>query len=197
MPIVHGDIRAANIRIDTELHRSILELPYEHWTHHASTTYHVTHNDIARHLAPEQLDGPSSWSESISESTDVYSLAMTLLELMTGAAPFADVASAKDVISAVQRGLRPLVPAETVERMFRSSHHELQVSNSPDPTFVNAEIISTVSTSRKANIPLRDAIKSLNGLLAMMWAQLPEQRPAAHQVESRFEELARLEEEIV
>jgi serine/threonine protein kinase len=195
VPIVHGDIRAANVRIDPELRTSILELPFERWMHHASTTYHVTHNDIARHLAPEQLHTSSAWSESISKSTDIYSLAMTLLELVTDAAPFANVASTEDVISAVRRGIRPVVPAESVERMLRLARNEHCTPDSPVPAFENTEVISTPSTmSNKASVPLRDAMASFAGLLAMMWAQIPEQRPSAQQVESRFEELVRLEE---
>lgn len=123
---------------------------------------------------------------------------MTLLELMTGTTPFTDVVSTEDVISAVQRGIRPVVPTESVEHMFRLACHERRMPDSRDSATENTEIISTTSTGRnKTSVSLRDAMTSFSGLLAMMWAQLPEQRPSAQQVESRFEELVQLEESVL
>lgn len=226
MPIVHGDIRAANIHIDPEHSTAVLELPYERWTHRASTTYHITHNDISRHLAPEQIALPSGsaspWSQTISKPADIYALGMTLLELMTGSSPFADISNPAVVVSAVQDGNRPSVPARSLARVFStfrsssssessesdhidghydlerggvSGHFQQSQSLEGDPTGQTTFSTSLGGEQNEQGRPaqLHVAMTSLASLLQMMWAQHPSRRPSAQQVESRFEELAQFE----
>lgn len=226
MPIVHGDIRAANIHIDPEYSAAVLELPYERWTHRASTTYHITHNDISRHLAPEQIALPSgsapAWSQTISKSADIYALGMTLLELMTGSSPFAEINNPAVVVRAVQDGNRPSIPARSLARVFSAfhsssssessafdnndGHYDLergragghfQQSQSLEDGLTGQTSLSTpIAGEQNVQVPpaqLRVAMSSLAALLEMMWAQHPNRRPSAQQVESRFEELAQFE----
>ncbi|KAF8305618.1 kinase-like protein [Clavulina sp. PMI_390] len=214
-PLVHGDIRAANIRVDPDSHEAVLELPMERWVHRASTTYHITHNDIGRHLAPEQLPardnpdaGMSAWSDSLSKSADVFSLGMTLFELMTGAAPFADMEDVSSVTRAVAVGDRPRVPStadlakffminrdidiressssSTSSYSYTSSHTHVDLEGGYMPiSTVEDEPVDEDNTSNE----MRTAMTSLLGLLETMWAQNPAQRPSAPQVEARLQEL--------
>lgn len=127
------------------------------------------------------------WSEALSKATDIYSLSITIIELLTGSPPFTEprladfgevrVLEISKMLAAVVAGARPRIVFEDVAPLFQSS------PNAPTPTPVSARTHLIVS-----------AVTSLVRQLEFMWAQDPAMRPSADQVAERFEELARFEE---
>lgn len=73
-----------------------------------------THTNIrdggrSRFLAPELSSGPDTFRTS--QESDIYSLAMTFLNLCTRNHPFSECARELEAVRAAEQGIRPIRPA--------------------------------------------------------------------------------------
>ncbi|CCA66855.1 hypothetical protein PIIN_11716 [Serendipita indica DSM 11827] len=110
--IVHGNVRCANILVSPEEKPLVchfgLSKMVEDVTETAAQTTLSTEPNYSRYLAPELIRGDIT---SPRKSTDVYSLAMTILECLTLERPFAnrkrDALVIRDVIVLNLRPSRP------------------------------------------------------------------------------------------
>ncbi|THU86153.1 kinase-like protein [Dendrothele bispora CBS 962.96] len=108
--IVHGDIRGANILVTDDLRCCLADfgLSISLETQMMATTTGKM-KGCFRWLAPECLD-PSSYTASERNnrpSRDIYAFGCTVLEIITGAPPFADKKMDGAVLLDVIRGIRP------------------------------------------------------------------------------------------
>jgi len=109
-PIAHGHLKASNIMIndngdpllgDFGLSKSLKNIAGQPMTE-------VQGVNSFRWFAPEMLDGDTL----ISTHSDIYSFAMTVLELMTGEVPFKHIRRATSVPMALTDGQRPERPTD-------------------------------------------------------------------------------------
>jgi serine/threonine protein kinase len=80
----------------------------DHYTKNATTASSTAHGTL-RWMAPELFDLDAS-SYILTESTDVYALAMVFLEALTGKLPFSELTPDFKVPTAVGKGNRPRRP---------------------------------------------------------------------------------------
>jgi len=110
-PIVHGDIKGANVLIDydfkplladfglSKIMENITQVPF-------SQTQGVS--DSYRWFAPELCSAPGI----LSKESDMFSYGMMVLELMTGNPPFSSIKRVTEVLLTIQRGERPARPLD-------------------------------------------------------------------------------------
>ncbi|KLO11001.1 kinase-like protein [Schizopora paradoxa] len=106
-PITHGHLKASNIMINANgdpLLADLKLLEFKEYYYSGPTEYDHIHSSV-RWFAPEMPDGDSTHS-------DIYSLAMTVLELMTGQVPFNQTRRTTSVLIAATDGLRPERPTD-------------------------------------------------------------------------------------
>lgn len=110
-PFTHGDIRSRNIRIDLEENAILWDFDLTHARHQLCVidNLHPPKVGPVRHTAPEILCS-SSPSHLPTLATDIYSLAMTMLELATLRTPFAEHVNGYTAMHAGVRGERPRRP---------------------------------------------------------------------------------------
>ncbi|KAH8100929.1 kinase-like domain-containing protein [Cristinia sonorae] len=94
--IVHGDLRAANILIDSDWTVKLADFGLSLFADGTSNHYASARGGSMRWLAPEIID-PEAFGVESSRSTyasDVYSFACTCMELYTSEAPFSGLSEA-------------------------------------------------------------------------------------------------------
>ncbi|KAJ7846469.1 kinase-like domain-containing protein [Mycena leptocephala] len=105
-PIVHADIRGANILVTSDLRCCLADFGLAAATEITITS--VRKQGAEAWMAPELLDEiPPGTSPS--PTRDIYAFGCTLLEMFTGKRPFAGVSS-RTVMLKVSRGERPSRP---------------------------------------------------------------------------------------
>ncbi|KAF9646900.1 kinase-like protein [Thelephora ganbajun] len=112
--IVHGDLRSTNILVDANGSPRLSGFGLCSITKHTNSVNASTPNDgsMVRYCAPELLD--TNWVTQVEKKkptnkSDVYSLSMVIVELVTGKVPFPDLTDAHITIG-VPKGIRPPKP---------------------------------------------------------------------------------------
>ncbi|KAF8627079.1 hypothetical protein AX15_004557 [Amanita polypyramis BW_CC] len=111
-PVVHGDLRAANVFVDNERHAVIADYELVHIIGPQDFTSYKPAG-TARWIAPEltlaedDYDGPK-----YSKASDIFALAMTIMEVVTGEVPFASKKQDIAVMRLISEGKRPDLPVE-------------------------------------------------------------------------------------
>jgi len=112
--IVHGNLKASNVLIQDDGVACLSDIQLSSIT---STTHFTTAGIAggARHIAPEIMNPPDDEDEEedgVKHTTksDVYSFAMTSLEILTGQPPFHNIKLDSVVIAKVVKGTRPERP---------------------------------------------------------------------------------------
>ncbi|TFK46551.1 kinase-like protein [Heliocybe sulcata] len=110
--VVHGDLRGANVLIDSSSTRHHVRLTDFGLAAIAESTPSTRSGGSIRWMAPELLD-PEFFgltTSSRSQEADVFSFAMLCIEIYTQRPPFADTPSDGAVVLSVIRGKRPRRP---------------------------------------------------------------------------------------
>jgi len=109
--IVHGDLRGANILIDSDWTVKLADFGLSLFAEGTSNSFGSARGGAVRWLAPELIDPESFGVESTrpTYASDVYSFACTVIELYTSEAPFAR-SSEVAVLGLVLGGKRPERP---------------------------------------------------------------------------------------
>ncbi|KAL0959682.1 hypothetical protein HGRIS_011380 [Hohenbuehelia grisea] len=118
--IVHGDLRGANILVDSSWHARIADFGLSVLSE-ATINNSETSNSAgaARWMAPE-LHDPEAFDlprHQKTKASDVYAFGCTCLELYSHKPPFHDVRNPTTVVLKVLRGERPTIPASVTRRM--------------------------------------------------------------------------------
>ncbi|EDR02190.1 uncharacterized protein LACBIDRAFT_309898 [Laccaria bicolor S238N-H82] len=111
-PIVHGDLRGANVLIDSAGHAVVADYGLASIMDSAEFTSIKTAG-TCRWTAPEIMDPPASGDIPLPQFTvksDVFSYAMTVFEIFAGERPFNEKKSDSSVIFAILNGNRPTLP---------------------------------------------------------------------------------------
>ncbi|KAJ4490796.1 kinase-like domain-containing protein [Lentinula aciculospora] len=114
-PIIHGDIRGANILITDDFHCCLadfgLALVTESPSLHEKS---LTLRGSVRWMAPEILD-PSLSHLIQPRARDIYAFGCTVVEILSEKPPFPNIKYDVAVISQVLRGFQPEIPASLTE----------------------------------------------------------------------------------
>ncbi|KAJ3723839.1 kinase-like domain-containing protein [Lentinula raphanica] len=112
-PVVHGDIKGANILISDDFHCCLADFGLSILdTQSVNPTHSTTLQGSLRWLAPEFINPSSSFRpiQGKLTSRDIYAFGCTVCELLTGEPPFShhtmDISVAIDVLN----GVRPILP---------------------------------------------------------------------------------------
>ncbi|MCU1396073.1 MAG: putative serine/threonine protein kinase [Ilumatobacteraceae bacterium] len=87
--VIHRDLRPANLAFGEDRHAQILDVGLSRYV--AETTWAdptAAGIDAARYASPEQARGATVANGTLTSATDVYSLALVLVEAVTGQVPF-------------------------------------------------------------------------------------------------------------
>jgi len=119
--VVHGDLRGSNVLMDGEEHPRICDYGLAFIIEPSEFTSIKTAG-ACRWTAPEIMNPPedaTSTNEPLAlftKESDVYALAMTVLEIFTGKIPFSQKKNDSSVIFAVLDGGRPELPHSLKEQ---------------------------------------------------------------------------------
>ncbi|KAF8310706.1 kinase-like protein, partial [Clavulina sp. PMI_390] len=114
-PIVHGDIHARNILVDSEGEGLLCDFGLSRIKHEPTrTTTGALEGGKLRHLAPELLMLQPNQPFRSTPASDCYAFGMTILELATLQKPFVEYHNKQAASNAARNGLRPEQPLAKV-----------------------------------------------------------------------------------
>ncbi|KAH8833074.1 kinase-like domain-containing protein [Flagelloscypha sp. PMI_526] len=110
-PIVHGDVRGANILVQDDLTCCLADFGLARISDTQPLTGSSTSapQGSARWCAPEVF-APESFPDAPKEKRDVFAFACTVVEIYSGKAPFAQIPTEYQVLVEIPKGKRPLRP---------------------------------------------------------------------------------------
>ncbi|KAJ3932141.1 MAG: kinase-like domain-containing protein [Lentinula lateritia] len=114
-PIIHGDIRGANILVMDDFNCCLADFGLALVTE--SPSLHEKSLNLrgsVRWMSPEILD-PKLFHLIQPKSRDIYAFGCTVVEILSGKVPFQDIKYDVAVISQVLRGCRPEIPASLAQ----------------------------------------------------------------------------------
>jgi len=119
--VIHGDLKGPNILISDDHRARLIDFGLAGVIHDPDTVNLLTTQasnvlGTTRWMAPELLD-PDQFEEAQgrpSKASDVYALAMVMLEVFSGAPPFGNLTKEAAVIWNVMKGVRPDRPLHTI-----------------------------------------------------------------------------------
>jgi serine/threonine-protein kinase len=109
--MIHADVKPSNIMVSSDGHATLIDLGFAHT---ASESLHWSSRPVMgtlSYIAPEVVT--SSLADSV--ASDLYSLGVTLYEMITGNLPFA--ASAPDELVRLHRESKPTCIRDTVPQL--------------------------------------------------------------------------------
>ena len=117
-PVVHGDIRGANILISADGHAALTDYGLAHIIDNSNfTTTKIV--GPARWMAPElsdPSDDQATEAPLFTTESDVFAFAMTIVEVFTESLPFRERKRDSAVLFAIIAGKRPELPASIREQ---------------------------------------------------------------------------------
>ncbi|CAE6406469.1 unnamed protein product [Rhizoctonia solani] len=127
--VVHGDLKALNVLVSSEGVAKLTDFGLS-TVAEASLAFSETSNmttGSTRWAAPEQLESEDNLPKS--KQSDVYALGMTMLEIFTGAVPYAEHQRDYQVIKRVVEGILPPRPMGRLKKAaYGNSVWDLLVS---------------------------------------------------------------------
>ena len=115
--LIHRDIKPANLLFDDEARLRIADFGLARVIAEAGATEPLgTVLGTARYASPEQVEG-----RPLDGRTDVYSLALVLVEAITGEVPFAADTSAATLLARLERSLEPPVAVGPLADALRAA----------------------------------------------------------------------------
>ncbi|KAF8308524.1 kinase-like protein [Clavulina sp. PMI_390] len=113
-PIVHGDIHPGNILIDFDNNPYLCDFGLSRIRHQVTRTRTILQEaGRPRFMAPELF---IKWTTSFrtSSASDIFSVAMTFLNVWSGRLPFSELRNDLKVMSSFRKGQRPEIPTDGV-----------------------------------------------------------------------------------
>ncbi|CUA73447.1 Tyrosine-protein kinase CSK [Rhizoctonia solani] len=146
--VVHGDVRSSNVLVSQEGAAKLASFKLANVTPNvidSSPEYRPWRTSV-RWEAPELILERGTKSES----TDVYALGMTILEILTGKVPYPECRRDFHVVMRVQKGILPTRPMDSLGNDERSNRMwELMVScwnRDPAARPTAAEVLESLNT---------------------------------------------------
>ncbi|KAH9934222.1 kinase-like domain-containing protein [Fomitopsis serialis] len=156
--IVHGDLKGANILIDSEHRARLADFGLTAMTHDLHALNAITPLSIVgslRWTAPEVLDPESAGLEKArpSKASDVYSLGLVMWEVFAGHVPFHQYPLEANVLYRVLAGARPARPNAARHGLSDSVWEWMQRCWDAEASR-RPRIADVVSFLRDENVPL-------------------------------------------
>ncbi|KAK2463096.1 hypothetical protein APHAL10511_004751 [Amanita phalloides] len=116
-PVVHGDIKGSNILVNDSGHACLADFGLGRLTEvQGFTTNHV--GGTCRWMAYELIYDDGEEPVKHTTQSDVWAFGMTVLEILTGKAPFSHLSYDASVIFYIVRGRKPRQPEEIQDKVW-------------------------------------------------------------------------------
>ena len=165
--LVHRDVKPANLLFDDEARLRITDFGLARAIAEAATTEPLgAVLGTARYASPEQVEG-----RPLDGRSDVYSLALVLVEAITGQVPFAADTSAATLLARLERPLDPPAASGPLAAALAAAGRTDRDGRSDAATFARMLKAAATRLDRPAPLPLV-------GLSRGAWVEHPTAHPA-------------------